>query len=523
MADKAPPPPRRDPVVAPLPPDPKAARPVAPPPPEPSRPMAAPPPRAPAPAKSQAAAPPAKGVPRAAPPPPRTPARPAPASSALEPAGPVTLADVDLEPVEAPTILRPSPAFPKAPDRSTPRKTGATDAVTRVISSPPPAPATPDQRELDQRVVHARALITVCESELKSRPEKLRAMRLHYECARLFETPIGDLKSAADHYQKALAMAPDHVPTLEGARRVLIQQKSYQAALPLFDAQVRLTASPRQKAALLYSKGRLLEDQMGLKREAREAFETAADLNGQDLSLLKAVERAAAQAGSWDSLDRILERSANSPGLDARHRAAKICERARLAEVHKGDSRLATDLYLAAVEVYQNAPGALMALKRLNTAQQRWRDLIDVLGREAEQTSDPLERALVNLRIAGLERDRIGNLEAARVALERAAEDAPTDRMVWEELARCYELGQRREDHARALRALVGLCPSSSERVGYWHQIAGLEEELQREDQAIEAYSHALEEDPAYLPALQALTKIYQSRALWEPLIAIWL
>ncbi|HEY3235834.1 MAG TPA: hypothetical protein VGJ84_14045, partial [Polyangiaceae bacterium] len=294
----------------------------------------------------------------------------------------------------------------------------------------PESPAAREVHELDQRLMHARDLLDACESELKGLPEKLRSARLHYECARLLEMPIGDLMASADHYENALALQPDHIPSLEGARRVLIQLKSYEAAVPLFDAQVRLTASPRQKALLLYSKAQLLEDQMGLTHEARQAFETAADFDAQDLSLLKAVERAKVLAGTFDSLDRILERTASSPGADARYRAAKICERARLAEVHKGESRIATELYFTALDLDPEAPGALMALKRLNYAQQRWRDLVEVLGREAEQTPDPQERALVNLHIASLELERLGNLDAAMAALQRAATDAPADRMV---------------------------------------------------------------------------------------------
>jgi hypothetical protein len=46
--------------------------------------------------------------------------------------------------------------------------------------------------------------------------------RLHYEIARLYESPLGDLVNAADYYQRAYALCPDHLPTLRGARRALI-------------------------------------------------------------------------------------------------------------------------------------------------------------------------------------------------------------------------------------------------------------------------------------------------------------
>ena len=77
-----------------------------------------------------------------------------------------------------------------------------------------------------------------------------RSTTFYRDVLGLSETPLGDLRRAGAHYQEALNRAPDHVPSIRGARRVLIARKSYQAALALFDAEVRITSDPRKKAAL---------------------------------------------------------------------------------------------------------------------------------------------------------------------------------------------------------------------------------------------------------------------------------
>jgi tetratricopeptide (TPR) repeat protein len=427
------------------------------------------------------------------------------------------------EPSDTATTMRRS--SDRAPAAGAPRLKTRVGMGQEAAASPAvqPSPA-PPAVVVDPRVEEARAFVEACRSELAKERDKLRQGRLHYEIARLLENPIGDLTGAAEQFQRANTLLPDHVPTMQGARRALVAQKSYQAALPLFAAEVRLTADPKHKAQLLYQKGRLLEDQMAQKREAGEAFAAALELDKSNPTLLKSVERAEIAEGAWDALDRTYEREAAAVTRDVRHRAAVIVERARLLELHRGDPRSAAELYQAALDLDPQAPGALNALKRLHYGQQRWRDLAQVLQREAEQASDPTVRAMALYRIGRVQADRLGNLEGGVDAMERASREAPEDPMVLEELARLYELGKRWQPLVGALERLVGRVQSAGARVGLMHRIGQLfEERLEDEAQAITWYSRALEQDPGFLPALQALGSLYTRQQQWLPLVGMHL
>jgi tetratricopeptide (TPR) repeat protein len=96
--------------------------------------------------------------------------------------------------------------------------------------------------------------------ELATQPDLFRAARLNYEIARLLEYPLGDLTQSATYYLRAHGLLPEYLPILRGARRVLLAQRNFPRALPLFDAEIRLTSDPRRKAALMYAKGSLLAD-----------------------------------------------------------------------------------------------------------------------------------------------------------------------------------------------------------------------------------------------------------------------
>lgn len=359
--------------------------------------------------------------------------------------------------------------------------------------------------------------------ELAARPDPLRAARLHYEIGRLYECPLRDLRRAAAHYQEALSRAPEHLPTLRGARRTLIARKSYQAALPLYDAEARITSDPRQKAAIYLAKGRLLEDALGNKAEARAAYATALELDRDDPSILKAIEQCDLEAERWDGLARTYERAANAVADDAHHRAVLIVQRAHLLE-RQGAVDAAIELYETSLKLDPFAPGALEALKRLHHGQRRFRDSIRVLELESQQTGDATVRTMALYRIGRLHAERLGSRREALAALERAVRESPREPLVLAELARLYDEAEQWEALVEVLTRLVDATREADERLGLLHRIGQLcEEKLEQDDSAVHWYESALRIQPAYVPALQALAKLYVRRDAWEPLVRMHL
>ncbi len=403
---------------------------------------------------------------------------------------------------------------------------GMTDTAPGV-QAPPRASApvaVPPAPEADGFAADARALIKACENELGKAPAPLRAARLHFEIARLYEHPLLDLRRAAAHYQEALGLSPEHVPTIRGTRRVLIARKGFQIAAPLFDAEARLTSDPRQKAALLFQKGRLLEDVMGAREEAKAAYQTALELDRGDPALLKAVEQTELAAEAWGALSRTYERQANAVSEDPRQRAVLVVQRARLLERRRGETDAAIELYETALRLDPKAPGALAALKRLHHSLRRWRDLIRILELETQHTADASIRVMALYQIGRLHSARLGNRREALSALERAIREAPTEPLVLTELARLYEVDEQWESLVSVLERLTDATEGTDERLGFLARIGELHEvRLGDDERAEHFYEAALKIDPVYIPALQALGKLYRKRGQWEALVAMHL
>lgn len=374
----------------------------------------------------------------------------------------------------------------------------------------------------ESETARAEEFLRRAEIELPNKAHAASRARLRFECGRLCESVLNKPEEASAHYRKALVDNPSHVPSIRSLRRLLLSKGDFGAAVPLFDAQISATRAAPARAALLYEKGRLLEDRLGQRREGREAFAAALELNPGDAALLKAVLRAELAARAWDALDKTIEQSAAAVKSDTRHRAALLVERARIAESRRKNLPQAAELYQAALDADPRSDAAVHALKRLHYSHQRWRDLVGVLEREAEQVTDTDARAMALYRVGRIEIDKLGNLEQGTHALERALGVVKDDRLVLEALTRAYEAMQNYAALSNVLSRLADLSHSDAERIAYLTRGAQLfEDQLKDDASAVAWYEKALSFDRAHAPALAALSRLYGRTKSWESLLAI--
>lgn len=407
--------------------------------------------------------------------------------------------------VAAPRILEPTATPPKVLD--------ATTMVRPDLQVKPPA---------ESEATRAEDFLKRAELELPTKAHAVVRARIRFECGRLCESVLGKPDDAIAHYRKALLDNASHVPSIRSLRRLLLTKGEFGAAVPLFDAQIAATRATGARSALLYEKGRLLEDRLGQRREGREAFAAALELNPGDAALLKAVGRAELGARAWDALDKTFEHSIAAVKSDTRHRAALLVERARIAESRRKNLGQAAELYQAALDTDPRSDSAVHALKRLHYSHQRWRDLVGVLEREAEQVSDPNARAMALYRVGSIEIDKLGNLPQGTHALERALGIVKDDRLVLESLMRAYEAMQNHAALGNVLARLADLSRTDAERIAYLTRGAQLYEDALNDDAtAVAWYEKALSFDRAHAPALAALSRLYGRTKSWESLLAI--
>ena len=363
-------------------------------------------------------------------------------------------------------------------------------------------------------------LIHTCKRELAADPNPARAARLHYEIARLST----DATESLNHFRLALRSNGSHIASIQGLRRLLLIQGNVEESARLYDEEIRLAEDTRARARLYFDKGRALEDLAGDIEGARACYLKATQLDQSVATYYKALEQTQHAFGAWQELSEARSGSANAVRGDSRHRAAIIAERARLLETRIGDIRRATELYEQALDLDPGAASAQQALKRLLYEQDRWRELVAVLEREAMQTSDVSIRTQALFRIGRIHGERLGSRVDATAALARAMQSTPNDRLVLDSLARIYEAVGEYRNLANVLAHTVETIVAHPEKLSLMHRIGHIQEtHLADDEKARGWYEAALQIDPAYAPAVAALDNLYERAQSWEALIVMHL
>jgi tetratricopeptide (TPR) repeat protein len=367
----------------------------------------------------------------------------------------------------------------------------------------------------------ARQAISDYKRAMADEVEPARQARFEYEIGRLYDTVLGDLERASKHFDRALALTPEHLPTIVAARSVRQRAGLFDDALDLFDREVDQTGDRRRKAALLLAKARMLEDDLGVPERAREVYAAASELVDGDVGLLKALELAERGREAWDDLSDVYARTANAVSGDASHRAALVAARARVAELALEQPETASELYETALSIDPDAPGALDALKRLHDGRGRWRDLIRALRREADSSEDAFVRATALYRIGRIHAERLGNLDEAIASLAESVGAVPQATTL-DALARLHEQAGNHRAQVEALTRLAGLTTDDRERLRLLHRIGELcHSRLADDTAAVAALEAALEIDPAHIPVLRVIAPIYQRAEDWDALVRL--
>jgi len=484
------------------------------------------PPKAPA---SRAPKPPAAATSRAP--------KPPTAATSRAPAPPTPPTPKSASKRRSNTVIAAAPPPPPSSGSRAPAPPQAAAKASRASAPPPPqaaatasrAPAPPPSQSMavavaafvDGDLDDARLQATL-EEQLKGKPGKARAARLHYELGLIHSERLQDATGAAKHFAEATRLDPDHLASARAARRALVAAGKHKQALPLFDAEIRLHPQPAARARLQFDKGRLIESSGGNNADALTAYRAGLDLDSADRDLLRAVARLEYTQKDWEALDATLSRLAALAEGDHAYRAALIARRARIADNRSADPARAAELYLSALVLDPDLPGAIEALKRSGRSRGQWQMWVQSLEQEAARSTDSAVISAAQATIAHIQATQLNSPEAATRALEAAVAQASDDRTLLMRLANLHRDCARPAEEAACLQRIASLTDEMPQRVALHYRIGHLlDAQLNDAAQALHHYSAALTLDGAHRPSLQAMSAMHRRAGNWRGLLEL--
>jgi tetratricopeptide (TPR) repeat protein len=349
-------------------------------------------------------------------------------------------------------------------------------------------------------------------------PEE-RADRL-LRAAEVLEERLGDRDGAVRACEEALAAAPG----LSGPRLTL--ERLYEEAgrwaelASLLLAGVDALAAPADRTARLLRVAHLRDARLGDSDGATAACRAAVEASPRDPEALRVLGTLLVRTGRWEEAVDALSREAAL--VADRERRLELVERAaRILDDRLGDPERARAAWEAARALDPRRPDPLRALGRLHARAGRWYDLAALYRVEADAAGSPDAAAEWLVRLAELLEARLGRADEAVAALGEALTLAPGHLRALDAVVRRCRARQEPEALAAALRALAAARTAPAERAACLCEAGRIWEELGNASEAAACHEDALAADPACVPALHALERVYGAEGRLDDLARI--
>ena len=366
-----------------------------------------------------------------------------------------------------------------------------------------------DQRRLEE-------LAEVLGAWAQTVHDEAEAVALYLRLASLYEEALQRDERAVQCYRAILARVPGNAAALAGLGRLHARRRDWLGLIAVYDAELAVTAESASKATIHYRAGDIFESRLRDPDGAITRYQQALLLSPGYLPAQQALERLFERLGRWADLAAVLEQDvlqAEGP-TDA---VARLGTLAALYETRMGDSERALECLHRALDLAPTHLPSLRQAQRLAEKLGRWRNLVDLLEREAGQASDVKQVVALRHRAAEVLDERLADPTAAVEAYEKLLAVSSAYLPALTALGRLYAEGGRWRDLASLYRTEAAVAPP--ERAAQLLLKVGELQERRLED----VYGEVLERTPRDLQALGALGRLHRGRGAWGPLVAVLL
>ena len=349
-----------------------------------------------------------------------------------------------------------------------------------------------------------------------------RRMELLFQLAELWEGPLARKERASTAYERILQQDASHVGAYTRLADVYNHAEDWRKLVALNEQRLGFATEQAEKVRLLTDITGLYEHRLGEKSLAFLAACRAFRENPVDRSLCNTLERLALETESAEEMVAVLEDTVAR--VDDTNVAIEIyLKMAEMCAEHTGEPDEAEAHLNLIFDLDAQHQGALNALEKLYTNQNRFADVIRVMERRYGTLDDEELKKQLLYRIAGIWEEKLEDPAEAINTFKRVLELDGKDARAVQGLTRLYEETGRWQALIGMYMRAQELSDTPQERVPLLYRIAGIQEtELQDLETAIQTYRQVLDEDPSHSLALKALERIYTQMDRYPELFQVF-
>ena len=382
-------------------------------------------------------------------------------------------------------------------------------------------------------------LVTVLQEGIEGSYDYELQANIWLKIARIHEEAESNPVAAVDAYNKLLGVKEDSEEAVNSLERLLPALDRFAELVAILRKKAELAPDPLDAKDCFYKIAEIQETTLEDTDEAISTLRHLLNIDDADEVAIASLERLYLASEAWTELVGIYQRKIESL-MDADERRTVIFQMAYVYEAKVEEAFEAVAAYRSVLDENPDDIEALVALNRLYTNEKMWPDLLEIMDRQIELTSEPSETNNLNYRAGWVLQNEMDELESSIERYERVLQDDPTYGDARQALEVLVREQDAREPAARVLEPLYRAAGEwdplievlelrlESEmdpivKVDLLKKVAELNEEGRTDSRAaFDAYGRAFNEDPSDGEATGHLERLAQQLSIWSELTGIY-
>ncbi|MEM7676779.1 MAG: hypothetical protein AAF449_12320, partial [Myxococcota bacterium] len=313
---------------------------------------------------------------------------------------------------------------------------------------------------------------------------------------------------AIEYLQEILQKDEANLPALRALSDLHAQRGEDDLLVEILRREADSISGPADRAKILLRVAEICEERLDRADQAAEVYQEILRLGHDFDAAIRGLVRIYSAAGLWNALSRALKTAYEHATNDGA-RAAILVRSAEVSGDKLGNLDSAAESLEQALELQPDGVTILSQLERISVARRDWRRATAVSTALAQHESDPRLYAARQIRIAVMKETQLDPPESGAENYRLALETVPDHPVALRALELAY-LRARNWDGLIALYHRDALLTSNDKRkvVLYTRAAEVAENRLERDEEAAQLYTSALEIDKFYLPALHGRRRI---------------
>ena len=240
-----------------------------------------------------------------------------------------------------------------------------------------------------------------------------------------------------------------------------------------------------------------------------------------DEDVMRRLEEIAGAHGMWAETAQAYMTALESPRCEDETSLRMWLALARAIDVELGSPADAEAAYVQALALDPGEPTALEALDRIYSDQTRWEELADILATRARETYEDEQQVDLNFRLACVQRDQLGDLDAAVGRFNQVLAVDPSHMESLEALEQLHMARQEWQPLYDVLKSQSEIVVDPDEQARLLEQMASISEEMLGErDDAIGLLGRVVDLQPDNRRALVQLRTLYMAQERWADVVS---